>query len=277
MTAAGYRPSREQMRLIVDAAGGLLATVERWKRCRELPAYPQERGNLAALAALFRIERALNPYRIPWGDGRRTELGARVWPDEVIEGLVWLRALADLAINRRGLEAMSCEADHGSWLVKAEEIPHTISFNDDELSSLHEIIRLLPGLANLPEPQAPTKATNGRPTGENAQRGPARLSEFLSLAPGMAVLTTLQEHAATAQDEAGGPKVPTDPRDKFCYEQELKLIPRKSIVAGVKATPEWDQLGTGNGVKQAAESYAKRHGLPEIPSRRNSASRSEVK
>ena len=81
MLLQGYVPPRDQMRGIVGAAREFRKIVRQWKRHSSLPGYPVERGNHTALKALFGLERALNPGRLAWGSGERTNPVVRNWPD----------------------------------------------------------------------------------------------------------------------------------------------------------------------------------------------------
>ena len=61
----------------------------------------------------------------------------------------------------------------------------------------------------------------------------------------------------------------TEARNKWLYDQCCKVVAYTTIEKQLrKKPPSWDRLGV-NGIKRAANAYAKRHGLPPIPTRQN--------
>jgi hypothetical protein len=59
----------------------------------------------------------------------------------------------------------------------------------------------------------------------------------------------------------------TEDRDKFIYEEYLNVTSLKNIIIKINKIPEWDEIKTKQGIKDAAKRYAKRHGLPPPPPR----------
>ena len=150
--ASGYRPTRDQMSAIVAAARAFYRFASRWRRHSKLPGYPVERGNLAALVALFRLERALNPDRLAWGRSPRPGQSSRDWPEEAAEGLAWVDNLLRMIIDQHGCGSMGVAPDFPSWARSIPHLPETVAIREEELQSLREAIRLLPRPASLPEP-----------------------------------------------------------------------------------------------------------------------------
>ena len=61
----------------------------------------------------------------------------------------------------------------------------------------------------------------------------------------------------------------SDARDKWIYEECCKGTAYLTIVNKLKTKPKtWDRIDTEQGIRRAAKSYAKKHDLPPIPSRR---------
>lgn len=62
-------------------------------------------------------------------------------------------------------------------------------------------------------------------------------------------------------------KSPNDPRDKYIYDERSKTppTPYAAIRRTIKATDGWSNLGDDQGARQAADRYAKRHGLAPVP------------
>jgi len=58
-------------------------------------------------------------------------------------------------------------------------------------------------------------------------------------------------------------------RDKWIYEQAIKVVPWETIKRRLTKKPKgWERLGSVSGVKKAAFTYAKRHNLPPPPPRK---------
>jgi hypothetical protein len=61
-----------------------------------------------------------------------------------------------------------------------------------------------------------------------------------------------------------------DARDKWLYEQAMKLVAWGTIQRRLNAKPKsWERIESDNGIKRAAFAYAKRHELPEPPPRKS--------
>ena len=75
--------------------------------------------------------------------------------------------------------------------------------------------------------------------------------------------------AAPRTSPANGPKwdEATEARNKWVYEECIKLTPYKTIIAQLAKRTEWEPLTTISSVKRAANAYAKRHNLPPPPAR----------
>ena len=61
-----------------------------------------------------------------------------------------------------------------------------------------------------------------------------------------------------------------DARNRFIYEEEVRLTTRPAIREAVNSHPEWEPLEKDNGVKDAARRYATKFNLPAPPMRRRS-------
>ena len=59
-----------------------------------------------------------------------------------------------------------------------------------------------------------------------------------------------------------------DDRDKCIYEQAMQGTEWDLIRIRLHKHPEWEPIGTINGIKDAARRYARRHGLPVPPRRK---------
>jgi hypothetical protein len=148
--ANGYAPTRDQMRVIAEAARDLHRVVRRWVAHADLPGFPAERWNRMAIRALFDLERALNPERLPWGNPRRGHPRTRCWALEVDGGLTWLRNLLDRILERNRLQALAIQADLRPCPDDPDALPQVISVERQELTALREAIRMLPRLDTLP-------------------------------------------------------------------------------------------------------------------------------
>lgn len=64
------------------------------------------------------------------------------------------------------------------------------------------------------------------------------------------------------------PATPMEKRNEWLYRECCKGTKYKTIVARLRQKPKtWPRISRIQGVKNAANRYAKRHGLPPIPSR----------
>jgi hypothetical protein len=54
---------------------------------------------------------------------------------------------------------------------------------------------------------------------------------------------------------------PNAERDKYCYDEKVKGTKLESIKGALNATPGWGHLGTVQGVTDAADAHAEKHGL----------------
>ena len=59
-----------------------------------------------------------------------------------------------------------------------------------------------------------------------------------------------------------------DSRDKWIYEQAVKLVAWDTIRLQLAKKKKWEGIETPNGVKDAAKRYARRKGLPQPPPRK---------
>lgn len=164
MAVSGYLPSRDQMIAIGHAARALYRVARRWQAFSDLPGYPIERGNAAALEALFALERALNPRCLAWHQPARRLPATECWPSIVADGLVWARKLLDLVLERNQLQSLATAATLAEWVTTHPGVPTLVSIQGDELKSLRVILRLLPRqeslLESVPKPhRAMTPAT----------------------------------------------------------------------------------------------------------------------
>ena len=60
----------------------------------------------------------------------------------------------------------------------------------------------------------------------------------------------------------------TEARNKWIYDQCMKIVPYKKIISALKSK-SWGRIRSVGGIKSAARVYAKRHHLPEPPPRRS--------
>ena len=61
---------------------------------------------------------------------------------------------------------------------------------------------------------------------------------------------------------------PNDARDEWIYEECCKLVSYTTIIIWLKGKPKsWEPINSPQGIKAAANRYAKRHGLDPIPKR----------
>lgn len=165
MATSGYVPSRDQMASIVHAARGLYRSVRRWQRDAHLPGYPIERGSAAALESMFHLERALNPGCFAWADRRRNQISPQCWPVDVGMGVIWLRNLLDLVLDRNQAQALASVTNWSEYLTKTIDMPQVILIEADELQALGLAIRRLPKSERLPElirSNQPSHMTNRR-------------------------------------------------------------------------------------------------------------------
>lgn len=147
MAGNGYLPTRDQMIVVVRTSRDLYRIVRRWQSDSQLPGYPIEMGKHAAIEALFHLERALNPTCFAWENPSRKRMETRIWPVEVRSGLLWLRNLLDLILERNRLEALSGEAN---WANRDEHaLPVVVSIGEQELVAFGKAIRLLPSPKSL--------------------------------------------------------------------------------------------------------------------------------
>lgn len=75
-----------------------------------------------------------------------------------------------------------------------------------------------------------------------------------------------------ATRSADAPRSPREARDRWLYEECLKETPYATIAIRLRKKPKrlkWPEIGSVNGIKQAAARYAKRHHLPELRSRQS--------
>ena len=61
-------------------------------------------------------------------------------------------------------------------------------------------------------------------------------------------------------------------RDKWLYDQCMKLVSYRTIIIRLRKQSKWDQIETVNGIKQAASRYAAAHNLTPIPIRQRGRS-----
>jgi hypothetical protein len=104
-------PTPEQLAEIVDAARYVVRTaVETFCVAGqpELPGYPDTSRSVEVLRGIARLERVLNPCRIPFGAPGRRSLGVSGWSDVLRLGraVAWLRELLDLILASWGLQAL---------------------------------------------------------------------------------------------------------------------------------------------------------------------------
>jgi hypothetical protein len=64
------------------------------------------------------------------------------------------------------------------------------------------------------------------------------------------------------------PPGPDDARNEFCYRQRAEGRKLEAIRRAVNSTAGWRRLATPQGVTDAADSYARAHGLPPLRRRR---------
>jgi hypothetical protein len=98
--AVGYTPTLDQMRAIVEALRHMRDVCNDWRHNVDLPAFPQHFVTHQATAATFRVERALNPRRLPWGSAQRTRINVRVWSYRERRSLIWARRLVNVILER---------------------------------------------------------------------------------------------------------------------------------------------------------------------------------
>ena len=148
--ANGYSPTRDQMRVIAEAARDFHRVVQRWIVHAGLPGFPVESWNRMAIQALFELERALNPEQFPWGTRRRDHPQIRCWALEVEGGVVWLRNLLNRIMERNRLQALANRAGLIPCPDDADALPQVITVEGQELKALRAAIRMLPRLDTLP-------------------------------------------------------------------------------------------------------------------------------
>ena len=163
MATPGYRPTRDEMNVIVETARLLLKVVRRWQKYSLLPGFPVERGNQSALSALFALERALNPRRLAWGHKDRKQPVVRNWGNNVADSVAWLRALLDILMEKNRLESMTIALDFESWSARSDPLPQTVSVSENELRALRIAVSWLPNLDVLSPPVSPPVTLASRP------------------------------------------------------------------------------------------------------------------
>jgi len=120
-------------------------------------------------------------------------------------------------------------------------------------------------LQEPPEILGPTPGLDGGPVGE-VTIASLRSNVFVASAKAIELL------AESAGKTVSPPKTgtSTDARDRWIYEQALKMEPWKAIRAALQKkcqTSDWFPIGTDTGVRDRAIAYAKRSNLPEPPRR----------
>ena len=79
------------------------------------------------------------------------------------------------------------------------------------------------------------------------------------------------EFAADVLDSAVIAPLPAatanDTRDRWLYEECCRLTQYQTIINKLAKNAEWESIGTIQGIKRAANRYAKSHKLPKIPFR----------
>jgi hypothetical protein len=82
----------------------------------------------------------------------------------------------------------------------------------------------------------------------------------------------LEQAKEAVQEVIDGPKyirdAMTEARDKFIYDEWCKGTTAKAIQAQVNGNDAWEAIHSRQGIKQAAERYARRRGLPAPPQRK---------
>jgi hypothetical protein len=77
-----------------------------------------------------------------------------------------------------------------------------------------------------------------------------------------------QKHDLPADVEGDAIALPTNAaRDRHIYQRYLEGVPLKTIMTEVNATPDWDQLNSGDAVRKAMVRYCKQRGI-QIPTRK---------
>jgi hypothetical protein len=185
MTTTGYLPTRDEMRAIAEAARALLKIVRRWQKYAHLPGYPVERGNQSALNALFGLERALNPKRLPWDHKGRGSLPVRNWGNNAADGVAWLRDLLDLLMVKNNLESMAAAPDFDSWAAGSQPLPQTVSVCEDELLALRTAIRCLPDLDTPSQSESPVIAARLRHRRCDSPSEPEEVTPVVLFGPGV--------------------------------------------------------------------------------------------
>ncbi len=180
MASGGYVPSRDEMSVIVAAARDLYRVTRRWQEYSSLPGYPIERGNAAALEALFRLERALNPRCLGWDRPTRKVPPIECWPPQVAEGYFWVRNLLDRILERNRLQALAMAAELRAWLAEGGSAPEVIAIQKEELKALRILLHLLPKSEKLPEARPKPPAEPAATADQSAPSPPIRLADSLS-------------------------------------------------------------------------------------------------
>jgi hypothetical protein len=172
---AGYVPSKDVVREIVQAASEVRAVLDRWQRHSALSEYPQDDVIGLAMDALFRLERAVNPRRQRWRARLAAPLNFHVWPPWVRVGLRWSRDLTATILERHELQWMADATREDFLLRRADPSSRleTISITGEELRAFDAILEYLPGLDSLPEPpEHPVKVAATAPTPEPEPEAP---------------------------------------------------------------------------------------------------------
>lgn len=100
------------------------------------------------------------------------------------------------------------------------------------------------------------------------------LAELERTIDGLALIVAVETEPNCKPKPSANGRLARDPsieaRDKFCYEQRCLGLPDGIILRGVISTPGWLRFKTTQGVRDAADRYAKRHGLKPPDPRKSS-------
>ncbi len=276
MSTGGYKPTRDEMRAVTDAARDLHELISLWEEGSDPPNFPWEQGNRIALRVIFRLQRALNPGRVPWE--RIHEPTANAWPVCVEVALPWVFNLTRDLVTRFHVKSMAHAEDFESWLSRAEALPPAVSFTARDREDLRKIVGRLPDPSTLPEPQASSPlASRTAAEAESTEGIGETLRAIIRRPAGVPDPAAPSGPPLAAPNVGAGISLLNYNRNKYYYEKEITITPRKLILAEVNSTPGWSRFKTCNGVKAAASAYAKRHALPPIPRRRGRSAPCEVK
>jgi hypothetical protein len=191
-------------------------------------------GETETIKTAWQLERLINPKGLRFGNPRRGRWGS---PATVVDAIVGVRDAVAPIFRSQGWEELCLLTEEDSW-KKFE-----------------------------PRQSAETNA--------NVLRFAKKLDQAVSLLRAAAVDAF---HVKADEWEASEKWLTTPPakesaielRDRWIYTLCMEGAPYRSIIIALRDHPSrWETIESVQGIKRAAEDYAKRHGLPLPPKRQH--------